>query len=132
MCIDRWCERFPFCFCRTHKLGPRRVVRNTPLKPPYLKPQQAQVRQQEKEKRAVSATYPEEPFSPFCLPYQLQTAASPAFWQKVQFNRRGWQLDTDYLGRAGENSLHRIDRKSTRLNSSHDQISYAVFCLKKK
>src|SRR2546428_2080456 len=26
----------------------------------------------------------------------------------------------------------RIDRKSTRLNSSHDQISYAVFCLKKK
>src|SRR5688572_31597435 len=27
--------------------------------------------------------------------------------------------------------LHR-DRKSTRLNSSHSQISYAVFCLKKK
>src|SRR5206468_10456122 len=28
--------------------------------------------------------------------------------------------------------LSEIDRKSTRLNSSHDQISYAVFCLKKK
>src|SRR2546421_8941545 len=28
--------------------------------------------------------------------------------------------------------LGRRDRKSTRLNSSHDQISYAVFCLKKK
>src|SRR2546421_8776346 len=27
---------------------------------------------------------------------------------------------------------HVLDRKSTRLNSSHDQISYAVFCLKKK
>src|SRR2546430_15866505 len=27
---------------------------------------------------------------------------------------------------------HREDRKSTRLNSSHSQISYAVFCLKKK
>src|SRR5437667_9047857 len=27
---------------------------------------------------------------------------------------------------------HRIDRKSTRLNSSHITISYAVFCLKKK
>src|SRR2546430_3478881 len=27
---------------------------------------------------------------------------------------------------------HRPDRKSTRLNSSHSQISYAVFCLKKK
>src|SRR2546421_2336226 len=28
--------------------------------------------------------------------------------------------------------LRTSDRKSTRLNSSHDQISYAVFCLKKK
>src|SRR2546428_6289772 len=28
--------------------------------------------------------------------------------------------------------LEKKDRKSTRLNSSHDQISYAVFCLKKK
>src|SRR5688572_32354388 len=27
---------------------------------------------------------------------------------------------------------HDLDRKSTRLNSSHSQISYAVFCLKKK
>src|SRR2546427_7693635 len=26
----------------------------------------------------------------------------------------------------------KVDRKSTRLNSSHSQISYAVFCLKKK
>src|SRR2546421_5384863 len=33
----------------------------------------------------------------------------------------------DHVARAGEK-----DRKSTRLNSSHDQISYAVFCLKKK
>src|SRR5438309_9260797 len=28
--------------------------------------------------------------------------------------------------------VHRVDRKSTRLNSSHSSISYAVFCLKKK
>src|SRR2546429_4288754 len=28
--------------------------------------------------------------------------------------------------------LHLVDRKSTRLNSSHGYISYAVFCLKKK
>src|SRR3712207_8733281 len=27
---------------------------------------------------------------------------------------------------------HHVDRKSTRLNSSHANISYAVFCLKKK
>src|SRR5206468_10572172 len=31
-----------------------------------------------------------------------------------------------------ELAKHFPDRKSTRLNSSHDQISYAVFCLKKK
>src|SRR2546427_8295096 len=31
-----------------------------------------------------------------------------------------------------ENDLSALDRKSTRLNSSHSQISYAVFCLKKK
>src|SRR2546430_3878900 len=39
---------------------------------------------------------------------------------------------------APENTVSRLlllgtrDRKSTRLNSSHSQISYAVFCLKKK
>src|SRR5688572_31807440 len=36
------------------------------------------------------------------------------------------------LTQAGEGFLKKKDRKSTRLNSSHSQISYAVFCLKKK
>src|SRR3712207_7060056 len=36
--------------------------------------------------------------------------------------RRSWFVDETYLK----------DRKSTRLNSSHANISYAVFCLKKK
>src|SRR2546427_8000946 len=34
--------------------------------------------------------------------------------------------------RGAEIEYLREDRKSTRLNSSHSQISYAVFCLKKK
>src|SRR5206468_12518374 len=34
-----------------------------------------------------------------------------------------WKKIDDYT--------YELDRKSTRLNSSHDQISYAVFCLKK-
>src|SRR2546427_6950448 len=34
--------------------------------------------------------------------------------------------------RGGSALRPRPDRKSTRLNSSHSQISYAVFCLKKK
>src|SRR3712207_8059658 len=33
---------------------------------------------------------------------------------------------------AADGDLRRQDRKSTRLNSSHANISYAVFCLKKK
>src|SRR2546430_6053694 len=36
-----------------------------------------------------------------------------------------------FAGSLGKNAADR-DRKSTRLNSSHSQISYAVFCLKKK
>src|SRR2546421_4295929 len=37
-----------------------------------------------------------------------------------------------HMKRAGVLDKYDRDRKSTRLNSSHDQISYAVFCLKKK
>src|SRR2546430_5405560 len=48
-------------------------------------------------------------------------------------NRR---LDGDFLTLQGileRGELGTVtDRKSTRLNSSHSQISYAVFCLKKK
>src|SRR2546430_7118838 len=33
---------------------------------------------------------------------------------------------------TASSSTSKTDRKSTRLNSSHSQISYAVFCLKKK
>src|SRR2546430_16822348 len=39
--------------------------------------------------------------------------------------------DACRVHRGGEEEP-RADRKSTRLNSSHSQISYAVFCLKKK
>src|SRR2546430_6895769 len=38
-------------------------------------------------------------------------------------------IDDEISSRA---LMRAIDRKSTRLNSSHSQISYAVFCLKKK
>src|SRR5205085_9736938 len=36
------------------------------------------------------------------------------------------------LAKGGRYRFSILDRKSTRLNSSHSQISYAVFCLKKK
>src|SRR2546430_3567060 len=45
------------------------------------------------------------------------------------------QIDGESEGSVAEDYLKAkgfLDRKSTRLNSSHSQISYAVFCLKKK
>src|SRR2546430_5603130 len=41
-------------------------------------------------------------------------------------------ITTDYSEALIELVTPALDRKSTRLNSSHSQISYAVFCLKKK
>src|SRR2546427_12923316 len=41
-------------------------------------------------------------------------------------------LHGDHPGRHARSASETGDRKSTRLNSSHSQISYAVFCLKKK
>src|SRR5947208_13148352 len=38
----------------------------------------------------------------------------------------------DERAHEARRAAHRADRKSTRLNSSHQIISYAVFCLKKK
>src|SRR3712207_8606171 len=46
--------------------------------------------------------------------------------------RGGRLLRAGTLGRRLQGVRQRRDRKSTRLNSSHANISYAVFCLKKK
>src|SRR5256884_799667 len=45
---------------------------------------------------------------------------------------RGARFLQEYLPVLGFRSWVPVDRKSTRLNSSHGYISYAVFCLKKK
>src|SRR2546421_8115490 len=57
----------------------------------------------------------------------------------VELRRRWWEATNVRVGlfvTCFNDTLFpqvgRADRKSTRLNSSHDQISYAVFCLKKK
>src|SRR3712207_6937464 len=58
--------------------------------------------------------------------------------QSQYFDRNGTRVDADYRGyrqREWEvfwQDTWKLDRKSTRLNSSHANISYAVFCLKKK
>src|SRR5256884_5806958 len=52
--------------------------------------------------------------------------SSPCPWQKLPSTRRT-RMEGSFCQGQGEE-----DRKSTRLNSSHGYISYAVFCLKKK
>src|SRR2546430_4101448 len=52
---------------------------------------------------------------------------------EIDFGELFKQYDIVVMGRRTfEVMLKEGDRKSTRLNSSHSQISYAVFCLKKK
>src|SRR5258708_16428779 len=47
-------------------------------------------------------------------------------------HQRCRDLEVHSEGHDSADVPHRLDRKSTRLNSSHQIISYAVFCLKKK
>src|SRR2546430_8167243 len=61
---------------------------------------------------------------------------------RTSFGRISSELPVTSTGSIGGDTLNgtigssgcqlQLDRKSTRLNSSHSQISYAVFCLKKK
>src|SRR5690242_21898936 len=51
--------------------------------------------------------------------------------QALEASHRGWGQSI-VIGVAGAGQEISTDRKSTRLNSSHMSISYAVFCLKKK
>src|SRR2546430_11356510 len=56
------------------------------------------------------------------------------FRSNEEMLKKKLRIGVVFGGRSGEHevSLRSADRKSTRLNSSHSQISYAVFCLKKK
>src|SRR5690349_23359740 len=70
----------------------------------------------------------------------FRSRKSPDAYQGSNPGRRGsWSLHpTNNLAHGNQSQLLRcvglsiLDRKSTRLNSSHVEISYAVFCLKKK
>src|SRR3712207_6901794 len=89
---------------------------------------------------------PSSPHSPCTtLVHSAEDASDPAATH-VAPPTPGWWRTTPLIGgfstgRSGEKHPSRaagsvaevyVDRKSTRLNSSHANISYAVFCLKKK
>src|SRR3712207_8845946 len=71
------------------------------------------------------------------LPISAQTAMDALVAQvKRQVVKLGYIVVLQTAGRSAAYNPHlhviMTDRKSTRLNSSHANISYAVFCLKKK
>src|SRR5687768_18173899 len=64
---------------------------------------------------------------------EAKVQTEPAGWDRARIRREARaaaEVEHDEVGRAAiqENA---VDRKSTRLNSSHGYISYAVFCLRK-
>src|SRR2546430_7647504 len=67
--------------------------------------------------------------------FELLSALEVAPWSVPQSAPmfRDWRVRRSLVDEAATFASHApSDRKSTRLNSSHSQISYAVFCLKKK
>src|SRR3712207_7988006 len=59
-------------------------------------------------------------------------ATKPSGAQSGVVTRPNWGERVNPWRRNGTTEDQQADRKSTRLNSSHANISYAVFCLKKK
>src|SRR2546430_10515883 len=66
------------------------------------------------------------PYTTLFRSQTAQTTPTPAH-QKIPLMRPKRALVAQRMV-----TMHVLDRKSTRLNSSHSQISYAVFCLEKK
>src|SRR2546430_11088462 len=62
----------------------------------------------------------------------LRASSCDTSWSPTPGGPRRPGGTTAWPVRSGGRPRARRDRKSTRLNSSHSQISYAVFCLKKK
>src|SRR2546427_7805553 len=75
----------------------------------------------------------------------ISTSNLKGFLARYVFNRSAGSVENPTKRTLSPNSVTtslslgrsiwqgaQLDRKSTRLNSSHSQISYAVFCLKKK
>src|SRR5438034_1958181 len=90
---------------------------------------------------------PKSTLFPYTTLFRSQVQAAPGENSYDQWNRRARRVSDPQMSghRAAEIAGHQNcgedrrlrdkvqqDRKSTRLNSSHTVISYAVFCLKKK
>src|SRR2546427_1170640 len=69
---------------------------------------------------------------PICFEHELAVIVAARAVAGALLAGQRHQVEVAARGAARIVAIVHADRKSTRLNSSHSQISYAVFCLKKK
>src|SRR2546430_4345609 len=75
---------------------------------------------------------PRSTLFPYTTLFRSEAARLFARVREIDHSRWAWsELEKMYRYLPAK-AREKLDRKSTRLNSSHSQISYAVFCLKKK
>src|SRR5690348_17563246 len=72
------------------------------------------------------------PFAPLFHPRLGRPSTPMETYLRLMFLKFRYRLGYETLCREVADSISWRDRKSTRLNSSHPSISYAVFCLKTK
>src|SRR3712207_7366375 len=65
-------------------------------------------------------------------PFEVRERSAPSQIADVEHGGPGQIDQKNHVLTQGGHAVRTEDRKSTRLNSSHANISYAVFCLKKK
>src|SRR2546422_2690788 len=70
--------------------------------------------------------------SPYQVAGRMRSEVSEEGHVLLGRNRRRQRFNEEYGFAPCQPPTDKADRKSTRLNSSHGYISYAVFCLKKK
>src|SRR2546427_1436131 len=73
---------------------------------------------------------PRSTLFPYTTLFRSLSIGGGVGWRKP-FGSAAWRYELGFRYDT-KNDAYLPDRKSTRLNSSHSQISYAVFCLKKK
>src|SRR5690606_40051993 len=92
----------------------------------------ARVSHRKRPRAAANKTGATRPSQPHGAPTVDSHVATTPPWRRMRTSRS--QRGSTFLGVSPKKGRrwNPADRKSTRLNSSHVKISYAVFCLKKK
>src|SRR5699024_12322841 len=81
----------------------------------------------------ISPPPPRSTLFPYTTLFRSHIHSRPVRYRERRTARHGGGGARPHPEKAGcRNHFQGLDRKSTRLNSSHVSISYAVFCLKKK